>query len=300
MSNKFQKILGILFVGLLAVVVFPHLGFGKKEEPKVNFFEGFGKDSVEEIFIESGSSGAVLLTKTNGLWEFDGRKVGDSQIAQLLLAFENTEILDPVSLNSENHERLGISEERGYKLNITKGGEVFEFFVGGRTPDMQKYYVRKANEDTVYMATGDLRPLVIRSKDVWWDKIVAAVPFASVGKVEVSSSVNFEVVKKDDGTWVKSLWGTETELEEDAKTSLGSVFSPLRGSRFLGEAELAEFNNDFYKDSIKIYDAGGNILANLAVSHRNEGIYWVQNMEPNPESIGDVMEITGLEFLFGL
>jgi len=263
MKNRSVKTMTLIFVVLLLVVLYPTIRnsveekLNKKPESAPNvIFKDLTRDNISEILIKSSQKETKITRIENG-WVFDGKKVNTRLLDNFFGDLKNLKVGEIISRNQSNHQDLGVSEDVGYVLTIksTDGSEK-KVIIGRSSTGLTSFYIREADKDEVYIADGAVRNDVTRSDIEWLDKTVVNVEFSRIRKIETP---NFTLIKKDDGSFSKSVYGTETSLASEKTSSFSPLFSPLEGYQFLTDSEKTEFINSF-KSKIKLLGDGDSLL----------------------------------------
>ncbi len=249
--------------------------------------------NVDSISIKS-ATGAFVIQKTASGWMLEGKKVSNSQISALFAQIRNLEVGDLLSKNPKNHLELGVDTASGYFLTLRSGSTDYAFVVGNPASITGSFYIRKADDNSVYIAKGGLRELVTAFKEDWLDKSIVNIPFDQIAKIDVLASNSFSVIKKDDGKLVKSVWGTETEISQENTTRLTNLFSLLMGDRILNDAEKAEFDKTAFKNVVVFFDKNNETITKLDVVP-HEQAWWVAETGSD-----DAFEVNGLSTLMNL
>lgn len=128
----------------------------------------------------------VLVKQADTSWSVNGHLAAHQSVTQLFNALKDTGRAELVAESATSHEQLGVDSTKGKRLELIKGGQhLLSLVVGDRGPGWTGVYVRRPEEDRVYLIHADLGNLAERQLEDWRDKVVAQVAADSVREVRV-------------------------------------------------------------------------------------------------------------------
>jgi len=280
---------------LLCFASFPLWGDYLAREKSENPLEGFTEDSVTSIQY-SRRNASFEVNKTGDGWSVGTRRTDQTKIKDFFDGIEKLTIEKVVSINPDRAKGFGVVKGQGILISLTKdNGDSVSVYIGFANPRGNGFYLKEINSPNVFLVEGDLNTLLPVSVEDWMDVTIVDIPFDSIDKITVFSSVQFILQKNDGGSFSKVLWGQKEDLDSTTNLVLKTLFSPLEGQRFLTEEELVEFDNNYYKHSILLEDSEGENLGKIIVLGRGSSEYWVQK-----EGSDDAFYLRGLSTIFSL
>ena len=176
MNNAFIKIIGAIFLVLIAVVLYPvaRERFQSEKSAKIAApasvdFSPFTKDAVSKIRIAKGNDEKVLEVR-DGIWMIGQDEADEAKIDQLFADFSTLAVKDMVSENEENHAKFEVTKDTGYTVTISANGKDSVFFIGKLAQGANGFYLRKEGIRNVYVATGSLSAKIAWTQDEWKKK----------------------------------------------------------------------------------------------------------------------------------
>lgn len=172
MENKFTKIAGVIFLVLIAIVLWPSVQNKMKSDnpakPVVSSmdFSPFTKDTVNRIVITKGDEQKILELK-DGKWMIGSDEADSEKITQLFADFSALKVQDMVSENEENQAKFEVTKDTGYVVTISANGKDSVFFFGKSAQSPNMFYVRKEGIKNVYLVSGNLRNKIAWTVDAW-------------------------------------------------------------------------------------------------------------------------------------
>ncbi len=192
----------------------------------------------------------VEIVKNEDRFMVDGYEVDKNQLESLKNVFQSTEISGPVSKNKSNHKNFEV-DQNGVYVDIKIKDRVLSYVIGKTAFSFTKSYVRKADEDNVYIASSNLRNIFSPDKEAWIDKEIIDLSKLDYNRLEfVSDEFNYTIEKLDEG--FKVLQGEKaTTTSAGVINSIINNLSPLRSFGFADSKDKE--NAEDIKSIINVY-----------------------------------------------
>ncbi len=192
----------------------------------------------------------VEIVKNKGRFIVEGYEVDKNQLESLKNVFQNTEISGPVSKNKSNHKNFEV-DEKGVYVDIKIKDRVLSYIIGKTAFSFAKSYIRKADEDNVYIASSNLRNIFSPDKEAWIDKEIIDLSKLDYNRLEfISDEFTYTIEKLDEGFRV--LQGERaTTTSAGVINSIINNLSPLRSFGF-ADSEDKE-NAEDLKSTLNVY-----------------------------------------------
>jgi hypothetical protein len=235
MSDRLLKLL----VGALAVLVVAWAAArflsGRGERPRSAPFTlaADGDLEIDSAVVIAGDD-TIRLRAGDG-WTVNGYEAVPDAGESLERAIQQARIGRLVSRNPENHERLGVTEEKGRRLTVfADGAAAVSLIQGDRAGRFDRAYVRRPGEDEVYELEGTLVSLVNRRVDDWRNREILAASRDEVAQIEFTyPDASFALVRDSLG-W--RLEPSGARAKEDVVSSLLTQLTPLRAIGFAADS----------------------------------------------------------------
>lgn len=241
-------------------------------------FESLSIDNIDSISI-SKEEDTVTLQKDSGLWKVDEHNADSEKINSLFEDLKKLNISGPTSRNSENHEKFEVSDNKGTKLTFKQGdSEVASYIIGKQAAASQTSYIRKSNEDQVFIADANLRSLLPTKINDWRDKTVVRVNREQVKKVEFDyPEEKFMLSLQEDGTWQAiDDQGNSTTTEELLINRLFNNLNPLTADDFIEDEEgIDQFNTATSTQIIRLKGDNDSTVTELSLVKQGDA-WWVK------------------------
>lgn len=160
MNKNFKKTiwLAILFVALM-VIVFGISYFKNQPPQKQNIFSSLNFDKISKIEIKESQKNVVLEKKGDG-WFVGETKANPELVKNLLKEVEKIKDGELISTNPEKKKNFGL-DEKATQIKIYQDNSLaLDIFVGRFSPEQYGQYLRKNNEDKVYLVKTYLAPVI--------------------------------------------------------------------------------------------------------------------------------------------
>jgi len=178
-------------------------GAPEASEALTGVFQGLTPETVDEVRFEGpGGETQVVLRKDEGGWTVNGFAADSARVAGLWNALQEATVDGLVASNPDNHDRMGVSADSAWTLEVDIGAETRTLLVGDAGSRYGTAYVRYPGEDAVHLLEGQLRTEVTRRLDDWRNKRMARVDTARLSRVEVERGEAADVLERVDTLWV--------------------------------------------------------------------------------------------------
>lgn len=260
MKNKKNLILGIIFLLLLLIVLFPIFGGDKyisslnKPKNEISLSQ-FTDKNIKSVSIKQLNK-EITLTNNNGNWLVSGKPVSKTAIDALTSSFINSTVGHVVSKNASNQNEFGFSPENVTKLKITSSSGVAEFEIGNNGSEMNSLYMRAVGSKNIHLVTGDLKNSLKLNAVDWRDKTVIKVDPGQITKIQVTDPEFILSINKDN-KWELAYKGNKSVLTDEKANPAISAVSDLTAYDFLTSDEDKQFSKAENLDSVTITDKTG-------------------------------------------
>jgi len=155
---------------------------------------------VDVIQLSTGDT--ISLRRTDGTWVVGAFAADTAKIRTLLENLPELHADQLVARNPSNHERLGVAEGTGRRIEVyTESGGPFAFRLGNRDLAAGGYYVREPEGDEVFRLDGPTGGYLSRDRDGWRDRVIARVDTAAVRDLIIRRGGDETVLRLADGAW---------------------------------------------------------------------------------------------------
>lgn len=278
MSNRTLYILFGVFVVLALASAWPRVQtyIEGPQAPGGFQFSDFTAESVRRITVTLGGKETVL-TKNGEIWQVGEFAASAGTIESFFEALGKLQAGELAAAKTENHARLGVTDEEGTRLALLRddhGGEdVFVF--GEPTEELDGFYVRRADSSEVYAVRGSLTTYLTYDVDDWRDKTALRVASDKLAKIEVTVGGTTTVLTKNNKDWEAARQGRTIMLTDSQANALNTSFDPLTASGFLDDQQLNQFRTG-RPDIIRFLTADGTLLAELSAIAQEDDKVWVK------------------------
>ncbi|MFQ5679560.1 MAG: DUF4340 domain-containing protein [Gemmatimonadota bacterium] len=202
--RQLYVILGILALGLL--VYAPRLVRDSGQEPPapvVISLEPLGGETPARIRVTGAAEGdTVRLEASTAGWVANGHPADSFKVADLLAALDTLAVRELVARNPRNHERLGVTEASGHRVELSgAGGGKVVFLLGNRDDATHGYHVRLPGAPEVYLLPGPAGAALRRTLDEWRDHAIARLDTARVREIVVRREGEKLVLSRGEDGW---------------------------------------------------------------------------------------------------
>ncbi len=269
MSDRLLKILfGVLAVVVLAWIVVRFVAGGGGDDDAASLGLASGAELEIDSVIIVSADGTVRLVAGDG-WTVNGHETVAEAGESLRRGLEEARVGRLVSRNPGNHDRLGVTEEKGRQVTVYSGGEArLSLIVGDQAQVFEQAYVRRAGEDRVYTLEGALVNLVNRRVDDWRDRNVLAAGRDEIQRIEFSYPDQSFTLVRDTSGW--HLEPSGVKAEDGPVSSLLGQLAGLRAIGFAVEAVVDTLSWNSPDAEVRVVGPGGLELGELVFLERDE------------------------------
>ncbi|MCA9582613.1 MAG: DUF4340 domain-containing protein [Myxococcales bacterium] len=301
--NKQLLIGAALLVVLGAVAVFkwteenaeesPASAGAKGSAPAMHTLPKIDSATVDRLEIAAADKDTVTLAKVDGTWRvvepLDAAADQDA-VTKALEQLGQLEVKRIVAENPENHQRLGVTHDKGVSVVAKAGTQVLaELIIGGYGNGGTM--VRKNKDNTVLAVDGSFNYLFNKDLRQWRDRQVLEVPPAQITEIAFDSSEGrFRFVKDEKDEWVQAPG--ERPIQHFASRKVKDMINTLSNLRA----------TDFAEAGVSTEAAGfGEDPAKVTLTYVPEAPKTDEGEEgttdPTPASVGDAQEKKATVFL---
>ncbi|MFQ5502121.1 MAG: DUF4340 domain-containing protein, partial [Phycisphaerae bacterium] len=194
---------------------------------------------VAEYEIRSGSDSAWSFAKTDNRWEMVSPFGGPSETAMVdadvrkLTGLEYTQVFSSEDSDGPTDEMTSLSHPHKIVKLVDKDGKATTLEIGNRQTLSKKTYVRKQDDDAIYLVAADLNKDLRRKLSDYRTKRVSEFAASDAVRVSVRGEENFSLVKQG------SDWTVESPVKARAETTVVSRLlqgvSSLRVTEFVAD-----------------------------------------------------------------
>ena len=132
-------------------------GTSRADDGVAAALEGLDGTNVESVHID-GPLATLTLERSAGAWTVNGYPADSSAVSRLWDALEGSEVGGVVATNPANHERMGVSPDSAWTVELTRaGGGTSSVLIGKNGPTYPSTYARLPDQDAVVVVSGDLQ-----------------------------------------------------------------------------------------------------------------------------------------------
>lgn len=247
------KFLFIIFVILLVVAAYPwwhsKLPFinSKPTVTELNF-KDFTEKQTQKVTLKK-SAAEIRLIKNNDNWKVGSYSASLKEVKAFFTDLQELKIATLVSKNPDNQADYEVSSQSGTLVTLDIITTNITFIVGKSGQEIDSFYVRRSDSNSVYIAYGGLNTKVSQSVNDWRDKTLVNLDKTKLRKINLTGKNNFEISEKDN-KWRVAKDGKDVELDNTDKDQLFNLFSPLEAESFADTEESTEFKAS--SDKLKI------------------------------------------------
>ncbi|MFW6172166.1 MAG: DUF4340 domain-containing protein [Elusimicrobiota bacterium] len=194
----------------------------------------FESVSISKTVITGNKGKKVELFREKKSWFVGSKKwpADEDRITRLKNGIKNINLEDIISSRKETYKDFEVNKSSAVQIEIiTEKGGKEKIFVGKRSPEYNKTYIRINNDPSVYMAESINRGIVQQEKFYYKDKILIRIPRQDIEEVKISKDKDSYTFQKDTTTWnnftnkLKNLKASEfIELNENLENKFKSPF----------------------------------------------------------------------------
>lgn len=188
---------------LIAVIVIGLAGIGwrllstvETEEQELTGVSALTSEAIDRVVFQDREVQATIVKSADGdEWTVDGFPVVPDQLAALWETAEKFDGADLIATNSANHNRMGVSEETGTRVQFFSGAAMVEdFFVGDKqlvaigeleyqpwTTFVAQCFLRRPGEERVYGVFCRSPDRFSADISNWGERLLFDIPLQQVG-----------------------------------------------------------------------------------------------------------------------
>lgn len=220
--------------------------------------EGLEGANVESVRLD-GPLATLTLERSGGASTVNGYPADSVALDRLWNALENAEVGGLVATNPANHERMGVSSDSAWTVEVTRtGGAMSTVLVGNSGPTFPSAYARLPGQDSVVVVGGDLRSAVARGLVAWRDKTVLRTDTAALARIVIEAEDGTHALERPDSLWM-------VNGEEADALAAGNLVRELNRLVATGFAEDSE-EADADPRRVTAFDAAGDTLATVEIA----------------------------------
>ena len=220
--------------------------------------EGLEGAHVESVRLD-GPLATLTLERSGGAWTVNGYPADSVALDRLWNALENAEVGGLVATNPANHDRMGVSSDSAWTVEVTRtGGTLSTVLVGNSGPTFPSAYARLPGQDSVVVVGGDLRSAVARGLVAWRDKTVLRTDTAALARIVIEADDGTHALERPDTLWMVN----GEEADALAVGNLVRELNRLVATGFAEDPEEAEAD----PRRVTALDAAGDTLAAVEIA----------------------------------
>lgn len=225
----------------------------------------FSAESINTISMKT-SEKENILQKQDQQWMINEFLASSSEVESFFTELTSTTISEIASKNPSNHAKLGVTPQTGVLLTLDQDQS---FFVGNSGYQYNTFFVRKSDEDHVYLAEGSLGTKLRQSLDHWRDKTIVSITPEQVQRIEFAGDDDLLVLtQREDGTWKDEA---ERAVQASVIADFFTSLSPLEAIGFLTPDEQQEFQDEpTGKVTIRLQQADENLISELVLLEQED------------------------------
>ncbi|MBS1516895.1 MAG: DUF4340 domain-containing protein [Bacteroidetes bacterium] len=207
-SSKTYIYLAVFAVLLIAAYFITADRGEKTSSYKLTEKKFFELDSVKADRIEIVNNGSkIVLTKSSGEWRMEEPKnyrVVSALVENAVSNLSNMKLESIVSKNPEKKDSYGFDETNKADITVYESGNKKAEFILGNSSSAAGSFVKKPDNDFIYIAENMDRNNFVRPKlEDWLDKSIVSIPKQSVTSVEfIMPDETFKAEKSPAGNFV--------------------------------------------------------------------------------------------------
>ena len=236
-------------------------------------FPAISQAQTDSIVIERKAD-TVHLVKHLDYWAVNGRRAHPNEVDAFFTQLGDSTPPEIAARSSAVHARMGVDSTNTRRVRVYSGGQaVIHVLVGERGPDYQSSYVRRPEEETVYLRYGPFAGFVDRAPDDWRETRMANIVPDSIARVDVTRHGRRYSVVRRDSTW---QFADGRPADTDAVTRLLQKFHPANATGFATPEDERAVN--FARPDLRVVvrNGRGDTLTHLLGDSMPNG-YWVRH-----------------------
>lgn len=161
-------------------------------------------DQITKLVVDN-AGGELIIEKTGDDWKIMPGEypVEQRTIESALNMLSDLKGSTMISKSSANHARYGVGDA-GIKVAVhTDKGALWELIVGEQSPDNRGNYVRKPDDDKVFISSKKIQTLLKKDMYGWRDRTIVKFDAESANKLDVALlEGKLSFIKDENGKWV--------------------------------------------------------------------------------------------------
>lgn len=257
MTKRHLQLIAIL-LGIAVLLYLPRIFGGEEGRGSVAVEDGFSVQlsspvtRVDVLPLESGDT--ISLERAEGTWMVGAFEADTAKIRTLLEVIDDLGSTELVARNPSNHERLGVSDSNGRRVEIyTEAGGPTVFHLGNRDLAAGGYFVRHPGADAVFRLDSPAGGYFSRERDGWRERVIARVDVETVRDVVIRRGGDTTVVRLEDGTWAVNGGPADSA----AVQSMLGLLSSLSTSGFPTDEQAAATDFSMPEAELDVFAEGG-------------------------------------------
>ena len=220
--------------------------------------DGLDGSTIDAVQI-SGPLANLSLAREGGAWTVNGFAADSTAMGRLWDALADAEVGRVVATNPANHDRMGVSVDSAWTLEVTRAaGGTSTVLLGNTGPMFPSAYARVADDDVVVVVSGDLRAAVTRGLVQWRDKTVLVADTAAITRMVINADGEALTLERPDDVWM--VYG-----EVAAAAAVANVLSELSRLVAIGFMEDGSAPEDDPR-RVTAFNATGDTIVTVMVS----------------------------------
>ena len=249
-KNIFILLAVFAVIVLIAVIIeVPLSKRGQKKAAKeLTLFSGFDAEQATSIEIIT-SDRQVKLNRDSGAWlvaTSENYPADPKAIETALAKVVALRASHIASKSAEKHPQFEV-DKSGIEVKVLGAEDnlLAHFFVGKMGPDYMSSYVRKADQDTVFLVGEYLRSIFDKGARGWRDRTIFSFDVPQVKKLTLISKEKGEIVieARDDGGW-QIIKPEVAPANKEMINQVLSDVSKLSADDFAEKKDLKEYKLD--------------------------------------------------------
>lgn len=277
MKKKTIIYLLIVFVLFLIFSGYPwikeKLGIGQQRISELELTQ-IQEDQTDLITFKSTDQ-EITLIKTNGMWKINEYDVSFAEIKDFFALLKDLDVAELISKNSANHEKLGVSNVKGYEVVFHNADEQKGFIFSEKGSAADNFYVRKNNDDKVYLVKSLLPEQIKYLVNDWRNKSIVFIKQEDIQRIEIHKSGEMYQVKQDQGKFIIEGKNLSKDLSEESTSLMTTYLNNFQASGFLNDEQRKELDDFKDKIVIKIYNFSKEVLLETYIVEK-ENEYWAK------------------------
>lgn len=229
-------------------------------------------EAVERVSFIRGVD-TIALVRQGTAWQVNGSPADVQAVGSFLTASSDTSWQSElVSQSAVSHQRLGLDSTAALRLVVAGGAApALDLFIGGRGPDFEGFYVRRAGENAAYLVRGKFVEASTRSADEWRDRRILAIPLNDIRSVAVRRGAEGFLLERG-----ASGWTVDGKAADSSKTAhYVAQFGDVRANGFPSPGQLDGVSFQPPAGEVSVKGTNGEVIAALTFAPAEAG-FWVR------------------------